>query len=100
MSDEKNFKYCARQFQLATLRAQWWMASVTSGHYKQRGLQRGTEEKSEDGRIVFRDCTDEEKLDAAMKTIQRHLEFANECSETLCEGEELDKQSPAKRDDR
>lgn len=87
---QKNFKYCERQFQLAMLRAQQWMTSVNSGHYKQRGLQRGTEEKSEDGRIVFRDCTDEEKLDAAMQTVKRHIEFAAECSETLAENEQLD----------
>jgi len=75
-----------RQFQLALMCAQWWLTSVASGHYKQRGLQRGAG-KNPDGTIEFRDCTDEEKLDDAMECAKRHMEFATKCSERLAESE-------------
>lgn len=84
----KNLEYCKRQIQLSMLRAQWWMASATSGHYKLRRLQQGTDEKSAEGRIVFRDCTDEEKLAACLATAQRHIEGAAEYSEVLAKSEE------------
>lgn len=75
----KNLKYGERQFQIALLRAQWWLASVTSGHYKQRQIFHGTGGP---------ELTDEEKLAAAMATANRHLEFATDCSEASAVTEE------------
>jgi hypothetical protein len=84
----KNLEYCKRQIKLSMLRAQWWLTSAQSGHYKQSGSQRGTDQKSDDGRIVFRDCTDEEKLESCMATALRHIDLAREFSESLAEEEE------------
>jgi hypothetical protein len=74
----KNLEYCKRQFQLSTLRAQWCLTSVTSGHYKQRKIFHGT-----DGP----EFTDDEKLANAMATAQRHINLAAEFSESLAEAE-------------
>lgn len=83
----KNIEYCRRQIQLSMLRAQWWMASATSGHYKQRGLERATGNKNPDGTFEFRKCTDEELLAECMNTALRHIEIAAEFSENLAEAE-------------
>jgi hypothetical protein len=77
----KNLEYCKRQIQLSMLRAEWWLASATSGHYKQRKIAHGT--VTSDGP----EFTDEEKLAAAMATAQRHIELASEFSENLAEAE-------------
>ena len=78
----KNLEYCKRQIQLSMLRAQWWIASATSGHYKQRKIHHGT---ITSGGPEF---TDDEKLVDAMATAQRHIELAAEFSETLAEVEQ------------
>jgi hypothetical protein len=78
----KNLEYCKRQIQLSMLRAEWWLASATSGHYKQRKIAHGT---VTNGGPEF---TDDEKLAAAMATAQRHIELAAEFSESLAEAEE------------
>ena len=77
----KNLEYCKRQIQLSMLRAQWWIASTTSGHYKQRKIHHGT---ITSGGPEF---TDDEKLAGAMATAQRHIELAAEFSEKLAEAE-------------
>lgn len=77
----KNLEYCKRQIQLSMLRAQWRLASVTTGHYKQRKIYRGT--LSHNGP----ELTDDEKLANAMATAQRHIELAAEFSESLAEAE-------------
>jgi hypothetical protein len=77
----KNLEYCKRQIQLAMLRAQWWLASASTGHYKQRKISHGTITR---GGPEF---TDDEKLAAAMATAQRHIEIAAEFSEKLAEAE-------------
>lgn len=77
----KNLEYCRRQIQLSMLRAQWWIASATSGHYKQRKIAHGT---ITDNGPEF---TDEEKLASCMATAQRHIEIAAEFSENLAEEE-------------
>lgn len=84
----KNTEYCKRQIQLSILRAQWWLASAQTGHYKQRKIAHGT---ITSGGPEF---TDEEKLADAMATAQRHIELAAEFSENLAEEEqkELDAQ--------
>ena len=76
---KKDLEYCQRQYQLSTLRAQWWMTSVTSGHYKQRKISHGT---LTSGGAEF---TDDEKLASALATAQRHIELAAEFSESLAE---------------
>lgn len=97
MSDY-NPKYAARQIKLSMLRAQWWLASAQSGHYKQRKVQRGTNEKTPDGTIAFRDLSEEEKLDDCMRTALRHIELAMEFSENLAEKEsEQEEQERTKR---
>lgn len=73
----RNHDYCKRQFQLSMLRAHWWMASATSGHYKQRRIYHGTETS---GRAEF---TDDEKLRDCLATAQRHMELAQEFHEAL-----------------
>lgn len=78
----KNLEYCKRQIQLSMLRAQWWLASATSGHYKQRKVFHGTRTS---GGPEF---TDDEKLRDAMATAQRHIELAAEFSDKLAEAEE------------
>lgn len=75
----KNLEYCKRQIRLSMLRAQWWLASTTSGHYKQREIFHGSGRDSE--------LTDDEKLAAAMATAKRHIEIAAEFSESLAEAE-------------
>lgn len=77
----KNLEYCKRQIQLSMLRAQWWMASATSGHYKQRNIAHGTATSGGP------ELTDEEKLADAMDTAKRHIELAAEFSEKLAEAE-------------
>ena len=74
-----NLEYCKRQFQLSMLRAQWWLTSATSGHYKQRKIWHGGSGGSE--------FTDDEKLAAAMATAQRHIDNASKFSESLAEAE-------------
>jgi hypothetical protein len=53
------------------------MASVTSGHYKQRKVRHGT---LTSGGTEY---TDDEKLASAMATALRHIELAAEFSESL-----------------
>lgn len=77
----KNLEYRKRQVQLSMLRAQWWIASVNTGHYKQRKIYRGT--LSHNGP----ELTDDEKLADAMATALRHIEIAAEFSESLGEEE-------------
>lgn len=77
----KNLEYCKRQIQLSMLRAQWWLASAQSGHYKQRQIFHGP--ITSDGP----EFTDEEKLADAMATALRHIEIAAEFSENLAEAE-------------
>ena len=77
----KNLEYCKRQIQLSMLRAQWWIASATSGHYKQRKISHGM---ITSGGPEF---TDDEKLADAMATAQHHIELAAEFSEKLAEAE-------------
>ncbi len=86
-----NLEYCRRQIQLSMLRAQWWIASVTSEHYKQRKIFRGP--------ITDRgpELTEEEKLADAMATAQRHIELAAELSESLAEAEEEAIEADARR---
>jgi hypothetical protein len=81
----KNLEYCKRQIQLSLLRAQWWIASATSGHYKQQQIAHGATAPTE--------FTDEEKLADAMETAQRHINVAAEFSESLAEAEEEAAQS-------
>lgn len=78
---KKDLEYCKRQIQLSMLRAQWWIASAASGHYKRRRISHGT--LTSNGA----DFTDEEKLEDAMATAQRHIEIAAEFSENLAEAE-------------
>jgi hypothetical protein len=78
---KKNLRYCQRQIELFMLRAQWWLASATAGHYKQRKIAHGT---VTEGGPEF---TDDEKLAAAMSTAMRHIELAAEFSEDLAEEE-------------
>lgn len=91
-----NLEYCKRQIQLSMLRAEWWIASATSGHYKQRKIAHGAVTS---GGPEF---TDEEKLAAAMATAQRHIELAAEFSESLAEAEaeavKTDAVKPLRRD--
>ena len=77
----KNLEYCKRQFQLSMARAQWWMLSATTGHYKQRKIYRGT--LSHNGP----ELSDDEKLADAMATALLHIEIATEFSEILAEEE-------------
>jgi hypothetical protein len=81
MAEFKNLEYCKRQIQLSMLRAQWWIASAQSGHYKQRQIFHGT---ITNGGPEF---TDEEKLADAMAVALRHIEIAAEFSENLAEEE-------------
>lgn len=74
----KNLEFCKRQIQLSMLRAQWWLASATSGHCQQRKLFHGN------GDLL----TVDEKLDAAMQTAKRHIEIAAEFSDNLAEAEQ------------
>lgn len=73
----KNLEYCRRQVQLSMLRAQWWIASATSGHYKQREIVNG----------AGIELTDEEKLADCMATARQHIKIASDFSETLTEAE-------------
>ena len=75
----KNIEYGKRQYQLSTLRAKYWLASVTSGHYKQRQIFHGTGTDSP--------FTDDEKLARAMATANRHIELAAEFAEGLADAE-------------
>jgi len=88
---KKNLRYCQRQIELSMLRAQWWLVSATSGHYKQRQIAHGSVTS---GGPEF---TDEEKLAAAMATAQRHIELASEFSENLAEEENLENMTVAER---
>ena len=75
-----NAKYCRRQIELSMLRAQWWIASATSGHYRQRKLHHASLEGPE--------FTDEEKLHDALATADRHIELAANLSDKLAEFED------------
>ena len=79
--------YNEGQFQLFLARAAYWTALVTSGAYKTRKLQRGTDAKTAYGRIVFCDCTDEEKLEDTLATAQRHIQMASDFAETFPDAE-------------
>ena len=79
---KKNLEYCKRQIQLSMLRAQWWLASATTGHYKQRKIFHGP---ASTGGEAF---TDEEKLAACLATANRHIENAAEFSEDLASEEQ------------
>jgi hypothetical protein len=87
---KKNQRYCQRQIDLSMLRAQWWIASATSGYYKQRNISHGS---ITHGGSKF---TEEEKLADAMKTALRHIELATEFSEALAE-EDLENMSVNER---
>ena len=90
MSDDDgkmNKKHCERQIQLMMLRAQWWIASATSGHYKQRKVFHGfiTDTGPE--------FTDEEKLADTMATADRHIRNAQDFMEALAEREDAEMSS-------
>lgn len=74
-----NKKHCERQIQLLMVRAQWWLASATSGHYRQRMVSRGGVE-----------LTDDEKLDDTMATADRHVRMAQEFMDALAEREDAE----------
>jgi hypothetical protein len=74
--------YNEAQFQLSMGRAAWWTALVQSGAYKLRRAEIGCGHNA-DGTILFRPQTDEEKLEAALATVQRHLEIAAQFAEAL-----------------
>lgn len=78
-------RYVDAQFMLRLQRVQYWSALITSGAYKQLTTQQGTDEKSADGTIVFRDLTDDEKLQHALATMKRHIEIADDTAETIAE---------------
>jgi len=63
------------------LRAQWWLASAQSGHYKQRQIFHGPVTSNGP------EFTDDEKLESCMATAMRHIEIAAEFSENLAEEE-------------
>jgi hypothetical protein len=69
--------YGQMQFQLALARAAAWQARVTSGGYRLSRMQRAGG-KNEDGSLAWRDCTDDEKLQDAIATMDRHLHMAQE----------------------
>lgn len=81
-------KHIDCQFHLALARAQWWHAQIVSGAYKARRIQQGTNETTPDGRIVFRDLTDEEKLADAVATMNRHISIAQEMADAMAAQEE------------
>jgi hypothetical protein len=89
MSNEgkMNKKHCERQIQLMMLRAQWWLASATSGHYKQRNIKHGTITNGGP------DFTDEEKLADTMATADRHIRNAQEFIDALAEREDAETSS-------
>lgn len=60
-----------------------WHASVVSGAYRYRKLQRPTEEKDKDGSFVWRDCTDEEKLTNTMSILKAHAERIQDLTDLL-----------------
>ena len=65
-----------------SLRVMYSHAEIVSEAYKSRKLQRGCGKK-EDGSILFRDCTDEEKLEHVMGTMNSHIRWVGECVELL-----------------
>jgi hypothetical protein len=73
-------KYSEAQFHLFMARAARWTALVNSGAYKLSKKQRGRGH-NDDGTIKFRDLTDEEKLEDAMATIDRHIQIASDFAE-------------------
>ena len=79
-----NKKHCERQIQLMMLRAQWWLASATSGHYKQRKVFHGF--------ITGKgpELTDDEKLADVMATADRHIRNAQEFMDALAEREDAE----------
>ncbi len=67
--------YQERQFQLFLARAARWTAVINSGAYKFSKTERGCG-KNENGTIQFRPLTDDEKLEDALATLDRHLYHA------------------------
>jgi len=60
------------EIQLASLRAQWWIASATTGHCLSRKIYRGL------GCDPSTEITDSEKINEAMNTANGHIRRATE----------------------
>ena len=73
-------KYNEAQFHLFMARAAYWTSIVQSGAYKLHKSEVGCG-RNDDGTIKFRPQTDEEKLAAAVATIERHIRIASEFAE-------------------
>ena len=79
-------KFVEAQLLVRLARVQQWSAIVSSGAWRQAKTQRacGT---NEDGTFQWRDLTDEEKLAAAVSTLGRHVELAQETCDAIGERE-------------
>ena len=59
-----------------------WHAVITSGYYKNRNIQR-PDGKDENDNILWKGCTDKEKLEMAFGSMDAHCRNLFECSENI-----------------
>ncbi len=75
------------QAEQAKLLAMLRHGEIVSGGYKLSNRQQGrepTEEEAADGQVIgFRDCTDEEKLQNAIQTMHRHIQWHRDFSDAV-----------------
>ncbi len=79
-------KFIDSQIAVLQARVMYWHAMVTSGAYRSIKTQRGCG-RGDDGAIIFRDLTDEEKLDHCMGVLKNHLDRLQEFSDYIGEKE-------------
>jgi hypothetical protein len=83
--------YQERQYLFHHAEVLYWHVMATTGKATERQLSRGrepTEEEKSKGMVIgWEPLTDKEKIDEALKTMQRHLDMMRELGDKMSEGE-------------
>ena len=61
----------------------YWQTYISSGAYKSRKLQRPSDKNNPDGGFVWRDCTDEEKLESSIDSLHSHVKRMQDLTDLL-----------------
>jgi len=76
--------------QQTILYAQWHLVSAMTGHYKSKSCKKMTG-KDSDGSYIWKEVSDEYKLESCMNVVKQHIENLREMTEAkikIMRGEE------------
>lgn len=86
---ERSLSYARGQFEIAKMYALYWHAMATTGIAVLRNTAQGrepTEEEKRNGQVIsWREHTDQEKIQNALNTMNRHIQRMNELNDFIAE---------------